>query len=680
MRPIDQTTKRTDVSIDTSYRPDIDGLRCIAVMLVLIYHLFPKAVRGGFIGVDIFFVISGYLITSILYSSLQLGNYSILTFYQRRIRRIFPALVTVLAVTFAIGCVVLSPEELVSLGQTTFGGATFSANLVLLKQIGYFDIAAENKPLLHLWSLGVEEQFYIGWPLILAAAYRSRLNLTTLVSIIFVASFILNVAIVYKHPDWAFYFPLSRAWELAAGAGIVFVGQLLQKPALIAAHDRIDRALSAMVWDPARRSDLPGVASDIRASLGVILILVAAFSLTSRLPFPGYAALLPVIGAVLLISAPGSLFNRRVLASRPFVFIGLISYPLYLWHYPLVAYARLTSDDVLRPPMLLAIGAASIVLAWLTYRFVESPIRFQPFGRKRIVALAGSMALIAVAGGVAVWGDGFESRLPEKVRAYVAANRGDETSAHWRRGSCLLLPDQDASQFGAECTADRRRPLVLLWGDSYAAALYPGMKALQREAEFGLAELTASACPPALGFVQPLRPFCTGANEEVVRKIDDLKPDIVLLHSTWMVDLTSVEPMLQRTVSRIREAGVQRIIIVGLVPSWRGRSLPQNLVDYYLKDPTHPLLPERTTFRLFPSQDQNEKLKSIAARLKVEFISPLDIMCNQSGCLTRVGDAPGDLTAFDTGHLTVPGSTYLARAMKSQIFKNGIRAPEKPAQ
>lgn len=648
-------------------------------MLVVIYHLFPKAVRGGFVGVDIFFVISGYLITSILYSELRLDNYSLLSFYDRRIRRIFPALIVVLASTLVAGWVLLSPDELISLGQTTLGGATFSANLVLLKQIGYFDIAAENKPLLHLWSLGVEEQFYIGWPLILAAAYRWRLNLLSLICIISLASFALNLAVVHKYPDLAFYLPLTRAWELAAGAGLLFLRQLSQNQTLATAHERLDRALASAIWDTTRCSKPPRVASDFRASIGIILILVSAFSLTSRTPFPGVAALLPVIGAALLISAPNAIFNRRILASRLFVFIGLISYPLYLWHYPLIAYARLVSDEAPSRGLLLGIGAASILLAWLTYRFIEKPIRFGWQGKPRIVALASAMALLCFVGGAAVLGNGFDGRLPEAVRAYVAANRGDETSAHWRRGSCLLLPEQDASQFGAECTGDARRPLVLLWGDSYAAALYPGLKSLQSELSFGLAELTASACPPAIGFVHPQRPFCKGANDEVVRKIEELKPEIVALHSTWMFDLASLEPMLQQTVTRLREAGVKRVVIIGLVPSWRGRSLPQNLVDYYMKDPSHPLLPARTKFRLFPSGDQNDKLKAIAGRLKVQFISPLDLMCDPAGCLARVGDSPSDLTAFDTGHLTVPGSIYLAQAMKSQLLPT-ISGTEKPVQ
>jgi len=659
---------RVNIKVETTYRPDIDGLRCIAVLLVVAFHLFPQKVRGGFIGVDIFFVISGYLITSILFGSMRKGTYSILTFYERRIRRIFPALIVVLAATFTAGWFLLSPEELTSLSQTLIGGASFSANLVLLHQIGYFDISAESKPLLHLWSLGVEEQFYIVWPLILYVAYKRKLNLLTLSCTLALASFILNVAFVGKKPDETFYLPVTRAWELGVGVALVFLRDIEDRPILARFSARTESFLAGIVWDLERGAQPRNVASELRSVFGVVLIVIGALSLTSRTPFPGYAALLPVVGAALLISSEDALFNRKILSSRPFVFLGLISYPLYLWHYPLIAYARLIDDQAPAWPVRLGVAAASILLAWLTYLFIERPIRFGFVSRARIVQLCTAMLALTLVGAAAVHEDGFEFRIPAPIRAYVTANRGDETSIHWRRGSCLLLPDQDASSFGAECTAESQRPLALVWGDSYAAAMYAGLTSLQKDYHFGLAELTASACPPALGFIHPQREYCKGINDAVARKIAELRPDIVMLHSTWMYDPIGLEAGLVQTVAKLRDLGTRRIILVGPVPSWRGRSLPQNLVDYYMKDPSHPLLPSRTQFRLFPSGEVNDRMKGIARRLNIEFIAPLDAMCNEAGCLARVGDGPGDLTAFDTGHLTIPGAVYLARAIQDKLF------------
>jgi peptidoglycan/LPS O-acetylase OafA/YrhL len=666
----ERTVKHLDIKAETTYRPDIDGLRCIAVLLVVAFHLFPKAVRGGFIGVDIFFVISGYLITSILFGSMRKSTYSILTFYERRVRRIFPALIVVLVATFTVGWFVLSPEELTSLGQTLIGGASFSANLVLLQQIGYFDIASESKPLLHLWSLGVEEQFYIAWPLILYAAYKRKLNLLTLVCAIMLGSFALNIALVKGQPDRVFYLPFTRAWELGAGVFLVFLREAQGHPAIVKFSQRVDNLLAAIVWDLKRDPQPRNIASDLRAITGLVLIVIGALSLTSRTPFPGFAALLPVIGAALIISAENAVINRRVLSSTPFVFLGLISYPLYLWHYPLIAYARLLNDQAPGWPVQLGIAAASILLAWLTYHLVEKPIRFGRLSQTRIFQLCSAMVVLAIVGGGTVYEAGFESRVPETIRAYVAANRGDETSAYWRRGSCLLLPDQDASSFGAECTSETKRPLVVIWGDSYAAAMYAGLKSLQADIHFGLAELTASACPPAIGFIHPQRQHCKGINDAVAQKIAQLRPDIVLLHSTWMYDRGALESSLNQTVITLRSLGIKRIVFVGPVPSWRGRSLPQNLVDYYMMDPSHPLLPARTRFRLFASEELNNEMREIARRLNVEFISALDEMCNAAGCLARVGDHPGDLTAFDSGHLTIPGSSFLARAMKDKLFPN----------
>jgi len=669
-----QVVDRVDIKVDTTYRPDIDGLRCIAVLLVVAFHLFPQIVRGGFIGVDIFFVISGYLITSILFGSMRKGTCSVLTFYQRRIRRIFPALIAVLAATFAVGWFLLSPEELTSLSQTLIGGASFSANLVLLRQIGYFDISAESKPLLHLWSLGVEEQFYIVWPLILYVAYKRKLNLLTLSCTLALASFILNVAFVGKRPDETFYLPVTRAWELGIGVALVFLRDIAGRPSLARFSARTESFLGTVIWDLDRGDQPRNVASELRSVTGVILIAIGAFGLTSRTPFPGYAALLPVVGAALLISAEDALFNRKVLSSGPFVFLGLISYPLYLWHYPLIAYARLIDDQAPAWPTRLGIAAASILLAWLTYRFVERPIRFGFVTRARIVQLSTAMVTLTLIGAATVYEGGFEFRIPASIRAYVTANRGDETSIHWRRGSCLLLPEQDASSFGTECTAETQRPLAVVWGDSYAAAMYAGLTSLQKDYQFGLAELTASACPPALGFVNPQREHCKGINDAVAQKLAELRPDVVMLHSTWMLNSTqmydpvALEAGLGHTVAKLRDLKIARIILVGPVPTWRGRGLPQNLVDYYMKDPSHPLLPSRTQFRLFPSGELNDRMMGMARRLNIEFISPLDAMCNEAGCLARVGDGPGDLTAFDTGHLTIPGAVYLARAIRHDLF------------
>src|SRR6202140_231157 len=293
------------------YRPDIDGLRAIAVMLVVNFHAFPEAMPCGFIGVDIFFVISGFLITGIIARELDQKPFSLLGFYNRRIRRIFPALIVVLCVTLVLGWLWVLPAAYAQLSSDVFASAAFFSNIALLLQSGYFDIESGKKPLLHLWSLGIEEQFYLFWPLLLMLAARLRLGILAVASVIALASFVLNVALIGSNPVATFYLPFTRAWELLAGAAL------------------------ACGWNQINQT---GTASNLRATIGLLLIATAAGVLDTKSAFPGWWAVLPVAGAALLLSAPAAWFCRTLLASRPLVWIGLISYPLYLWHWPLLVF------------------------------------------------------------------------------------------------------------------------------------------------------------------------------------------------------------------------------------------------------------------------------------------------------------------------------------------------------
>src|SRR6202022_379874 len=320
------------------YRPDIDGLRAIAVMLVVNFHAFPEAMPGGFCGGDIFFVISGFLITGILLRELDQKRFSLLAFYNRRIRRIFPALIVVLGTTLVLGWLWMLPAAYAQLSADVFASAAFFSNIAFLLQSGYFDIESGKKPLLHLWSLGIEEQFYLFWPLILMLVARLRRSILGAASIIGIGSFVLNAALIGSNPVATFYLPFTRAWELLAGA------------VLVSGWSQINQT---------------GAASNWRAAVGLALIAVAASVLDTTRAFPGWWAVLPVGGAALLLSAPGAWICRTVLASRPLVWIGLISYPLYLWHWPLLVFFGLIKFGWLTLPERELILLASALLAWL---------------------------------------------------------------------------------------------------------------------------------------------------------------------------------------------------------------------------------------------------------------------------------------------------------------------------
>jgi peptidoglycan/LPS O-acetylase OafA/YrhL len=351
------------------YRRDVDGLRALAVLLVIGYHYFPGHLTGGFVGVDIFFVISGYLISSIVFSNLEHDSFSYVQFYARRIRRIFPALIIVLLASLAFGWFVLLKDEFRQIGKHVAAGAAFASNLALWSESGYFDADATLKPLLHLWSLGIEEQFYIFWPLLLGIAWRYRSNLLSITVSVALLSFVANLLTVSNDPTAAYYSPLTRSWELMIGGILAYVSS---RPTTT-----IYRLLKRF--------------PNLQAVVGMILVGIGAVYLDPRSVFPGWWALVPAMGAFLLISAgPAAWLNRVFLGNGLVVRIGLISYPLYLWHWPLYSYALICLDESIGVPLKISLIAATFILAQLTYAVVERRVRFAR-GASVISLLVGSM-------------------------------------------------------------------------------------------------------------------------------------------------------------------------------------------------------------------------------------------------------------------------------------------------
>jgi peptidoglycan/LPS O-acetylase OafA/YrhL len=616
------------------YRPDIDGLRAIAVASVVVFHAYPEAVHGGFIGVDIFFVISGFLITAIIARELGSKRFSLATFYARRVRRIFPALIVVLCAVLPLGWLFMLPGPYAQLSRDVFASAAFSANIALWLQSGYFDIDAAKKPLLHLWSLGIEEQFYLVWPLVLMLASRLRLSLIGVACAIALASFALNVALIGSNPIATFYLPITRAFELLVGA------------ALALGFSRIDHS---------------EVASNLRAGAGALLIAIAIVELDSTRAFPGWWAALPVVGSALVLSAPLAWGCRRVLASRPLVWVGLISYPLYLWHWPLLVFFTIIK---FAPLTLLERGLIvllSILLAWATYRFVETPFRFGRPRPAKVAWLASAMALVAWAGVVVAGNAGFDFRLPADIRELAQLS---EQTAQWRVGECMLDLSRQ-SDFADTCVDRDRRPLVMLWGDSTAGALMPGLRRAAQVRQFGIAQFTLSACVPVLGVDVAGNPNCRAMNDKVLSIARKIRPDIVLLLSTWDRNLDHVGD----TVAALKETGA-RVVVLGAVPWWK-RGLPNEALRYFMLH--HRLIPERSD-RAEPDNSAARLRASVMPR-GAEFISVWDALCNRDGCLTRIGDKASDLTASDAVHLTEKGSEFLVEAVIDRI----LATPRAPA-
>ena len=609
----------------TPYRPDIDGLRAVSILLVVAYHAHPWAVPGGFVGVDVFFVISGFLISRIILSECDARRFSLLDFYARRVRRIVPALLTVLSATCIIGWLVLLPDQFVLLGKNIVAGIAFASNLFQLSQIGYFAPAAADNPLLHLWSLGVEEQFYIFWPLtlLLIAASRQR---GLWIGLFALVSFCIGLSIFAGYADWAFYAPLPRAWELLAGA-------------LLANADLL------------RKKKLAAGTQNALATLGLSAILAAALALDRTRLFPGLYALLPVLGAVAIIASPEAWVNRILLSNRPMVFVGLISYPLYLWHWPLLSYLSIVRNGV---PNFLEIWLAvivAIILSVLTYRFIEMPLRRH--GRA-VPQLSLGLVLLGAFGIASVAASGFPLRFPAEIRAIA---RIEPRANSGFNDQCLLETTQDA--YSDSCIDGGSKPLVALWGDSTAAALYPGLKAAENQrGSFRLARFTAAGCAPILDSGTNGR--CDAANRDAFGFLQRSHPDLVLMHAMWQIndDLSK----LRETIVRLRASGVARIVIVGPVPVWK-RTLPHTLVNHYRFRHT---IPDRIATGVSGPTD-DERMNAFSQVEGFEYISAWRALCNTEGCVTHTGPTAKDVLVSDSIHLTDRGSRFLIEAIGKQL-------------
>lgn len=386
-------SQQPSVITHPKYRADIDGLRAVAVLSVVGFHAFPDFIKGGFIGVDIFFVISGFLISTIIIENLARESFSFVDFYSRRIKRIFPALLSVLILTSIFGWFTLTADEYKQLGKHIASGSAFASNFVLWTESGYFDNAAETKLLLHLWSLGIEEQFYIVWPLLLWIGFKMRLNLLVIAIAIGILSFVLNIREVPIDPVSTFYLPHTRIWELLAGA--IMAGIALNNRKVDAHSNRRLDFLRGTISLTQTLEVNRKIIDNTKSLVGGALITIGLLLIKKDDQFPGWLALLPVAGAVFLIAAgPQAWLNRTVLGSRVFVWVGLISYPLYLWHWPMLTFARIIENEAPSLEIRSAAVLLSIAFAYLTYRFIERSVRLgDARGAKTATLLALMMAV-----------------------------------------------------------------------------------------------------------------------------------------------------------------------------------------------------------------------------------------------------------------------------------------------
>ena len=510
-----------------TYRPDIDGLRAIAVLAVVLFHAFPSRMPGGFIGVDIFFVISGYLISNIIFTELANDNFNFFQFYARRICRIFPALLLVLIVCCAAGWLVLLTGEYAQVGKHVAAGAGFIQNFVLWAESGYFDQTAELKPLLHLWSLGIEEQFYIFWPFILWALAGSQRNRFIVPVLLALGSFLFCLVSTRSSPIAAFYSPFSRLWELVLGA-------------LLAWHaTRTPYSAPLEFW----RFTKNGL-----SIIGLMLIMLGLMLLNKTRDFPGFWALLPTVGASLLIVAgPHAIVNRTLLANRVMTFIGLISYPLYLWHWPILSFSRILENQTLGAWWRVSLVALSIILAWSTYALIERPIKARFYQSSTFV-----WTLILLMFGVGCFGYWTYQQGGIVTRAVVLASTSRAKLI--RMDAPPKAPCSEHSMLSVGVSAEAlklctlyapKNPLktIVLWGDSSVISWSPVFLTIAQEKNYAVLSVTHPSCPPILNArktnftFEESKFYCADGKiqSQIIQLIKNSRPDLIVWMAAWSV-------------------------------------------------------------------------------------------------------------------------------------------------
>ena len=643
------------------YRSEIDGLRAVSVLGVVAYHAFPRALTGGFVGVDVFFVISGFLITSNILADCAQGRFSIARFYEKRARRLLPALAAVLAATTLAALVLLPPQELRDYGASLLWVSGFLSNVHFRLATGYFAHAAADQPLLHTWSLSVEEQFYIVWPLVVAWLAQGHVRrLRPIVWIASLASLALAQWWLGRDPTPVFYLVPFRAWELGLGA-LVAVGAL----------------------------PTPGPrAAEALSGLGLGMVVVAMCVLDSHTPFPGVAAALPCVGAMLFLHATAGTptLAARTASWRPAVFVGLISYSLYLWHWPVLVFGRIVVARPLVGSEALVAVVLAFALAILSWRFVEQPFR-RPGSFTRSQILGGSAALLAtgaLAGLMLVQTQGLRALASPGV---LLAERAED-SMDWR---CLQRPNHALPVARVPCMSGVRRDGydALLWGDSHANQIAPALRTAAVAHGLTLREATEGACWPVLGPKPPdvgIGSNCLAFNRAVIAEARaDPHLSVVVVAARWsslvrvVADAGESPANLQPRISALiggtfadlrRALGPNvRIIAIGSTPEF-----DMWIAQCYARERRVAHSGDRCN-RLRPTDSTSSGIADAAVARAVSMVPgvsaifPRALFCTADYCRTRDGNT---ILIRDDHHLTNEGGGLVV----DRLFDSPVaRAP-----
>ncbi|MFT8246080.1 acyltransferase family protein [Roseomonas sp. BN140053] len=608
-----------------SYRPDIDGLRAVAVVAVVLFHCGVPGFSGGYVGVDVFFVISGYLITGHLAAEIAGGRLSILRFYERRIRRIVPALFVTLLLTWLAAAVLLLPPYLLETSRSLVAAALSVSNIYFWRAANYFAVDSSFQPLLHTWSLSVEEQFYLFIPVLMAlAAPLLRARWVVLFASLCAASFALSVYATTTFSTANFFLLPTRAWELGLGS--------------LLATTPLPRILRR------RTAELAGIA-------GLLLILAPVVLFTEATPFPGINALYPCLGSMLLIHVGRSARSSVtvLLSTPPFVALGLISYSLYLVHWPIISLLRYRAVGMLDTSQVVMVLAASLVLATLSWRFVEQPFRRpSPALTQRRVLLGGvgAIGVACLVGLVGIGARGFPARFPDFTEQAITGNE------QWMPDRCFFLSHRDPRRWSPlDCTRVATGPhRVLLWGDSFAAQYVPGLVAQADTLRATVIQYTAAGCLPLLSSAAYAQIRCQAFNGRVLDILREQRIDTVLIAGRWSGMKGRFEE-LAATLATLDRQGV-RTVMIGQSPEF-----PADVqVLSFLKGSRADDAVNRWPVLFSP--DLNQDLAGVAGRHR--FVDPMSELCTGPLCTYQ---ERGTFLFEDFAHYSVAGSIRVVRSL-----------------
>ncbi|TCR01056.1 acyltransferase family protein [Neorhizobium sp. JUb45] len=623
------------------YRGHIDGLRAIAVMGVVLFHFGANWLPGGFVGVDVFFVISGFLISRSIFKDAEAGTFSYMDFYERRARRILPALFVVTALTSATAYIVLYPSELVDYSKSVIASLLFSGNIFFWWTADYFGPSANKLPLLHYWSLGVEEQFYIFFPFLALSLTRVKAGVAFAILIsITLISLIFSQAMLAISPQASFYLLPFRAFELLVGS--------------ILAKGEISFPKSVVL-------------SVVSVSLGLLTIIASMIIVSEDTAFPGISALAPCIGACLVIwgADARSTWISDLLGRGIFSFIGKISYSLYLVHWPIAVFS-LPYLQVILGVWWATITATliSTALAWMSFCLIEQPVRTNKvfWNRTSIfrtgAVLGGALASISL---IAILGSGFPGRLDRRTSEVFNWQYFDP-SENFRSGRCFLDIGDSLQSFDSSlCLPSDGDGSVIFWGDSSIAHYFPAVLELSGEKKRSVGQITSSQCAPIVGQNVVARPLCKAFNDMALAQIAKIKPSVVVMGAMWMPGSEATEN-LSKTIKLVEKTGA-KVIILGEPPIYRV-VVPTILANRMANSDPSALSGRDLDF---DGLMVTEKWVSWVAQQHpdVLFISILQTMCPERQCTMKVGDMP---MQFDALHLTPLGSKIYAEKLFGDLL------------